>query len=998
MISSPNLDDRSYEDIVQEAIRLIPQYCPEWTNFNKSDPGITLIELFAWMTEMVIYRLNKVPDKNFLEFLNLMGIRRQPAQPARTILTFTCNEKVDSTVVKTGTRVATRPTGDRKATTFETENDLLVTNNRIGRCVSQYHDQFSDHTDALDTGRTFPIFEGVRTVDRYLYVGDDRFENFTEAAVLTLGFNRPNPGERPFPKMMEWEYWNGDRWRELRTSSMETGFDEIAFVGPDVIAPTEIHEITSFWIRGRLVDVPDSHDETTVDTISGRIEVLGHGVRPDQIYYNPQGEAFLLLDLDRNFLPFGAEPSTDNFLYLASDEVLCQHDTVVKVEIGLSDQIVAEKPEASNDLILEWQYFNGKRWRPLGRTGPGTTAGKATVTKNPHNFEDHTDAFTRSGMFSFSRPGDMRPSDVNGKEHFWIRARIIKGSYGEKGSYELVDDQWIYRDEFPLRPPSLQSITMRFSEASIAFAHILTYNDFLFSNQSKLAATEYKPFATFLPVPEENPTIYFGLDDKLPNENMQIYVGVVDAENAAGRPKHKVFAGDSIQDRYTQQSVVWEYWAGKEWALLFPKDGSKNFTGSGFVQFLGPKNHRKSRRYGDNLYWIRARLEMGGYDEPPICDRVLLNTVYASNYTSFRETILGSSQGTPNQSFWFNRGPVLPGQQIIVRETERPHDDDIQTIVYEEGEGAFADAPNGDGYQVQWHRVDSLYESGPKSRHYIKDVTSGELAFGDGVRGMIPPKGERNIVARLYRVGGGIEGNVPTGSVSVLKQTLSHIVDVTNHYPAQGGAGLEDIEDLKLRGPYSLKSRGRAVTQEDFEWLAVQSSSSVSRINCIPRHPSEGQVTIVVVPKVAPDHPDFMKKAVPSTELLRRVEAYLDERKLLTTILHVVKPRYRELSTRIEIMRRSSGSADRIKRDIEERLRMFTHPLRGGRDGRGWPFGRNVFKVDLYHIVEGVEFVSNIRITDEDAKIDVEQVFIQDDELPFLVNVDVTEKAHEMVI
>ena len=74
MIPSPNLDDRSFEDIVQEAIRLIPQYCPEWTNHNRSDPGITLIELFAWMTEMTLYRLNRVPDKNFLAFIHLANL------------------------------------------------------------------------------------------------------------------------------------------------------------------------------------------------------------------------------------------------------------------------------------------------------------------------------------------------------------------------------------------------------------------------------------------------------------------------------------------------------------------------------------------------------------------------------------------------------------------------------------------------------------------------------------------------------------------------------------------------------------------------------------------------------------------------------------------------------------------------------------------------------------------------------------------------------------
>ena len=85
MIPVPNLDDRTHKEIVEEALRLIPQYCPDWTNFNPSDPGITLIELFAWMTEMIIYRLNKVTDKNFIAFLSLMGVKLQPPQSATTV-------------------------------------------------------------------------------------------------------------------------------------------------------------------------------------------------------------------------------------------------------------------------------------------------------------------------------------------------------------------------------------------------------------------------------------------------------------------------------------------------------------------------------------------------------------------------------------------------------------------------------------------------------------------------------------------------------------------------------------------------------------------------------------------------------------------------------------------------------------------------------------------------------------------------------------------------
>jgi phage-related baseplate assembly protein len=79
-INLPNLDDRTFADLAQEAQSLIPVYAPEWTNHNESDPGITLIELFAYLSEMLMYRLNRVTDANVSAFLKLIdGIERIPS-------------------------------------------------------------------------------------------------------------------------------------------------------------------------------------------------------------------------------------------------------------------------------------------------------------------------------------------------------------------------------------------------------------------------------------------------------------------------------------------------------------------------------------------------------------------------------------------------------------------------------------------------------------------------------------------------------------------------------------------------------------------------------------------------------------------------------------------------------------------------------------------------------------------------------------------------------
>jgi hypothetical protein len=121
----PNLDDRRWQDLAEEARSLIPVYAPQWTDHHPSDIGITLIELFAWMTEQMIYRLNRVPEKNYVAFLNLLGITRDPATPARAFLTFRAAPAMTVLVPK-GRQAQTAGSETEQPIVFETDEDLTV--------------------------------------------------------------------------------------------------------------------------------------------------------------------------------------------------------------------------------------------------------------------------------------------------------------------------------------------------------------------------------------------------------------------------------------------------------------------------------------------------------------------------------------------------------------------------------------------------------------------------------------------------------------------------------------------------------------------------------------------------------------------------------------------------------------------------------------------------------------------------------------------------------
>ncbi|HWU86610.1 MAG TPA: putative baseplate assembly protein, partial [Kofleriaceae bacterium] len=282
--------------------------------------------------------------------------------------------------------------------------------------------------------------------------------------------------------------------------------------------------------------------------------------------------------------------------------------------------------------------------------------------------------------------------------------------------------------------------------------------------------------------------------------------------------------------------------------------------------------------------------------------------------------------------------------------------------------------------------------------HYTLDYMTGVLAFGDGRRGMVPPEAKNGIVASTYRIGGGALGNVNGYTLTSLGRALAYIESVTNPLPATGGADRETIDEAKGRAPYTIKSRDRAVTSEDYEMLALRASTMLARARCVPDRSNRGHVTLALVPKGEVRGEELNRRLVPSNEVLRFVKRYLDERKLVGSVLNVVKPRYKDLSVRVVLIRRTVGTSDRLRKDIELKLRRYLHSLVGGRDGKGWEFGRPVLKAELIHLAEevpGVEGVDALDIRDEQRNVGIEHLRLDDDELPFLVHVHVAEKVRD---
>ncbi|HEX4449236.1 MAG TPA: putative baseplate assembly protein [Kofleriaceae bacterium] len=1009
MIPPPKLDDRSFHDIVEEAISMIPRYSPEWTNHNPSDPGITLIELAAWMTDLLIYRLNQVPDKNYVAFLNLLGIKLRAPRAAKALVRFTLTEGATKQRVPRGTQVSTPQATEEHTVTFETARDAIVSTAKPDRCFSYYDEAYAENSRYIDPGAgaaagSFEIFGGAQRIDRFIYLGDPRFANAGDNSLLKIFLGTPERGGRDMARLLEWEHWDGTRWKDLQAAQIDVDRGEVAFLGPLRFESTTVNHVEGLWVRGRLAEVPQSPEDTEIDTIRTKVEVVGEGLLPTQAYVNLDNAAFLPLDLSKNLYPFGKEPKVDCILYLACDELMQTADAYITIEMVLADSTIIPRPNPSDQLVLAWEYWDGKRWRGLGRSAP---RGALPGTGDELGFHDESRAFSQSGVVSFRRPKDMEELELNGVKKKWLRIRIEKGDYGEQGQYTLENEKWLFKDDRPLKPPALRTMTFRYREDYRDVRHVLSFNDFQFTDCTDVARTEYTIFQPFQAKPEESPALYMGYTAKPANDPMGLFFQLEEELGLGSLPIDEAEVATAELEKYESmrrmaweggQRVVWEYWDGRDWEPLAVDDETQGFTSSGFAMFVAPDDWVKSSKFTEDRFWLRARLEQGGYVKPPRIKMVVSNAIDAFNQETIRGETLGSSDGSPLQAFKFLRAPLLDDEIVEVRERNAPNPDELGDLGADPVRKAEPENPQNNEVWVRWRRVDSFFASQPRSRHYTLDYITGTINFGDGRRGMVPTEAKNAIVATQYRIGGGSLGNVNANTLTSLGRALAYVESVTNPLPATGGADRESIDEAKNRAPYTIKSRDRAVTTEDYEMLALRASTQLSRARCVPDRSNRGHVTLALVPKADLRTDELTRRLVPSNEVLRYVKRYLDERKLVGTVLNVVRPRYKDVSIRVVLIRRTVGTSDRLRKDIELKLRKFLHALLGGRDGKGWEFGRPVLKAEMIHLVEevpGVEGVDAIDIRDEQRNVGVEHLRLDDDELPFLVHVHIAEKVRD---
>lgn len=464
-----------------------------------------------------------------------------------------------------------------------------------------------------------------------------------------------------------------------------------------------------------------------------------------------------------------------------------------------------------------------------------------------------------------------------------------------------------------------------------------------------------------------NPTLNVGIFQDPPQPNDAIYFGY-----------HEELRGHILRLELDSQiegigvdpkdpPIIWEYWNGEaqEWKMMhMEEDTTGGLNRPGQVILHVPFAASSRDIDGRIAFWIRCRAiaprpKQPAYSAAPrlrsLITESLGGIVPASQVELVVDEVLGRSDGKSAQEWHLSYPPVLERRAGEVLEVEQE-----------------------DGSFLAWEEVSDFGNSGPEDLHYTLDSLSGVLRLGPTIRdaggrevqyGAIPASGSLLRLTR-YRTGGGTRGNIGKGAVSVLKSSIPFVARVTNNNPAIGGEDAETLEMAMMRGPQLLRARSRAVTVDDYEYLAMRATPEVSRARCVPPTPEESNagkngVRILLVP--ASSHVD---SAIPPGDLRlndrarAEIMAYLDERRLITYTVQLDTPMYRFVSVEVEAKARKRINKEELQAAIEKRLYALINPVNGGPHAEGWPWERSLFPSEitaLVQSVEGVEYVDSVQ-------------------------------------
>lgn len=433
---SPQLDQRSYQEIVQQTQVLAKSYTP-WQSPapDSTDVGLALIRIFGRMAGQVQERLNQVPERNRLAFMNLTGTQLTPPQPARVPVTFSLAAGSPmAALVPPHTQIAAPPPeGEETEVVFETERELLVTPTQLESLfVIEDRDYYSDrntHVPADTEHRPFEVLRGDRPVEHYLFLHGAAVFDLPKLTTVsfTITADSSESATQLVSRFLTWEAWDGKQWQPLISVALQTEAQQV-YVTLDQLPKLKAVEVNGLEAKWLRVTLYPHRRESLPEILQIQVSAsVDQRQIPQECFFDN-----IALDLSKDFYPFGSDPAYNSTFRLALDPRLLQPGVAIEINTTLS-----HVPSHTADLVLEWEVGNGHDWQAI------------EIADDPQKFcwlrNSTPPKFTEASLQgTFRFPTTFVPVVTEADAPtYWLRARIIQGRYGNRGrtrNYVMYND------------------------------------------------------------------------------------------------------------------------------------------------------------------------------------------------------------------------------------------------------------------------------------------------------------------------------------------------------------------------------------------------------------------------------------------------------------------------------------------------------------------------------------------------------------------------------
>jgi hypothetical protein len=548
-------------------------------------------------------------------------------------------------------------------------------------------------------------------------------------------------------------------------------------------------------------------------------------------------------------------------------------------------------------------------------------------------------------------------------------------------------------------PPSPAEALVQFTAASTAVQAVSVPPGFQVAAQaSQRVIFETDPGVNVIPGNDLNIQLFDGKSFQLiqpgaafptfgskPAIGNAIYIGL--SNSTASTPSITLFFDIRNQSPVTYISsraptqglpqLRWEVLdAGSGQTVVPLRDETNSLTQEGLVEIGISQSWRPGNPPGvglpgqsgavPELRWLRVQLVHGNYPADRIVASIMVNVTRVTAAQTFQNEVLEPVPNTDGRQWSLSQKPILPNTltlEIDDGTNSADFEPDFVDPLTSTDSGADVTNPQRPGAQ-QWTEVSDLASRGPNDTVYELDPITATVTFGDGNHGATPPQGFRNIRALIYKTGSGAASAVAANQITTMVSTAQNLVSVTNPAPASGGRDAESVDKTLVRGPLSIRSGFRAVASADFQVESLQAPGALierahAAAGYTPKFPGAsipGVVTVFIVPPLTDAGPPM-----PTGEALRAVVNELSQNHALIGIEIIASaPRYERIRTEVRILLKDGSAPDQTVTAVEDFLNRYLHPLTGGADGDGWPFGGPIIHSDLLKRLAAVTGVAAV--------------------------------------